>query len=89
MRLIINGQPRDFAALASGSTLDQLVHELQLKGDRVAIEQNGSIVPRSQWQLAILSEADKLELVHFVGGGYDHRDSRPSSAPHPEQPCNL
>lgn len=71
MRLTINGQPREFAALASGSTLEQLIVELQLKGDRVAVEHNGLIVPRSQWQVAVLSEADKLELVHFVGGGLD------------------
>ena len=82
MRLIINGHPRDFAELSAGSTLEQLIAELQLKGDRVAVEQNGEIVPRSQWPSARLSEADKLELVHFVGGGFDRRHG---SAPDFEQ----
>jgi thiamine biosynthesis protein ThiS len=69
MRLIINGQERDFPALAEGASLDELIATLELKGDRVAVEQNGAIVPRTQWSTTLLADADKLEMVHFVGGG--------------------
>jgi thiamine biosynthesis protein ThiS len=46
-----------------------LIAELNLKGDRVAIEHNGNIVPRTEWAKAGLAEGDRLEIVHFVGGG--------------------
>ena len=44
-----NGQSRDFANLTSPVTLAQLVDELQLKGDRIAVEHNGQIVERTRW----------------------------------------
>jgi sulfur carrier protein len=69
MRLIINGQTRDFPALAAGASLAELLAALELKADRVAVEKNGEIVPRNQWAAAQLAEADRLEMVHFVGGG--------------------
>jgi sulfur carrier protein len=40
-----------------------------LKTSLVAVEQNGSIVPRSEFATREVSEGDKLEIVHFVGGG--------------------
>jgi sulfur carrier protein len=40
-----------------------------LKGDRVAVELNGEIVPRAHWVETIVEEGDRLEVVHFVGGG--------------------
>jgi hypothetical protein len=40
-----------------------------LKSDRVAVELNRQIVPRDQWDKTSLSEGDRLEIVHFVGGG--------------------
>jgi thiamine biosynthesis protein ThiS len=66
MKLTINGQPRDFASLA---TLDELLTTLGLKQDRVAIEQNGEIVSRNAWSVTPLADGDRLEIVHFVGGG--------------------
>jgi beta-galactosidase len=66
LSLILNGQPREFAA---GMTLAALVAELGLKADRVAIERNGEIAARSNWAVVELVEGDKIELVHFVGGG--------------------
>ena len=70
LTLIINGQSRDFETLSQPATLEQLVAELGLKGDRVAVEHNGEIVPRALWAGAILSPGDRLEVVHFVGGGF-------------------
>jgi len=40
-----------------------------MKADRVAIELNRGIVPREQWAETSLTEGDRLEIVHFVGGG--------------------
>jgi thiamine biosynthesis protein ThiS len=69
MVLVLNGQSRDFPELAQGAHLQDLVASLGLKGDRVAVEHNGNIVPRSDWPGAALAEGDRLEVVHFVGGG--------------------
>ena len=66
MKLQINGERRDFAAPLSLATL---LDQLGMKTDRVAIELNHSIVPREQWAQTSLSEGDRLEIVHFVGGG--------------------
>ena len=69
MQLIINGQSRDFAALSASATVADLVVALELKGDRVAIEQNGSIVSRGEWAATAVRTGDRFEIVHFVGGG--------------------
>lgn len=65
MRLVINGEERDFGA----ETLDALIEELGMKGDRVAVELNREIVPRGSWSATGLKDGDRLEIVHFVGGG--------------------
>jgi sulfur carrier protein len=67
--LILNGQSRDFASLTPPVTLAQLIAELQLKGDRIAVEHNGQIVERTRWPSTQLTAGDTLEVVHFVGGG--------------------
>jgi sulfur carrier protein len=69
LSLIVNGQARVFETLVEAATLEQLVGELGLKGDRVAVEHNGEIVPRSGWGGTLLNGGDRLEVVHFVGGG--------------------
>jgi thiamine biosynthesis protein ThiS len=69
MYLVLNGQSREFSQLAPGASLQDLIADLGLKGDRVAIEHNGNIVPRTEWAKAGLAEGDRLEVVHFVGGG--------------------
>ncbi len=74
--LTINGQPRCFDTLAPGDTLLQLVAELALKSDRIAIEHNSELAPRTTWQSLALKEADRLEIVHFVGGGSAVRNLR-------------
>jgi sulfur carrier protein len=70
LTLILNGQSRAFETLtAERASLEQLIGELGLKGDRVAVEHNGEIVPRSGWSETLLAGGDRLEVVHFVGGG--------------------
>jgi thiamine biosynthesis protein ThiS len=66
MKLQINGEARDFNPPL---TLAGLVDQLDMKADRVAVELNRSIVPREQWQVTNLADGDRLEIVHFVGGG--------------------
>jgi thiamine biosynthesis protein ThiS len=66
MHLTINGDLKDFE---DGLTLAALVEQLGMRSDRLAIELNGSIVSRAHWADTTLKEADRLEIVHFVGGG--------------------
>jgi sulfur carrier protein len=66
MKLIINGEDRHVNAPLF---LSGLVEHLGMKTDRVAVELNREIVPRDQWPATQLSDGDKLEIVHFVGGG--------------------
>jgi thiazole synthase len=65
MNLTINGEPQVYSA----ETLGALVEQLGMKPDRVAIELNREIVPREQWPQTPLHDGDRLEIVHFVGGG--------------------
>lgn len=69
MQLVINGQPRDLPALAAPVTLRDLLAALGIKEDRVAVEHNGSIVPRLAWPNTPVAEGDRFEIVQFVGGG--------------------
>lgn len=50
-------------------SLPELVVSLSLKAEQVAIELNQRVVRRAQWESTVLQEADKVEIVHFVGGG--------------------
>lgn len=66
MKLHINGAERDFA---SSLSLASLIEQLGMKQDRVAIELNKDIVTRDRWSETMLADGDRLEIVHFVGGG--------------------
>ena len=55
--------------MADQSTLNDLVDELALPPARIAIELNGTVIRRDQWPEIVLNEDDRLEIVHFVGGG--------------------
>src|SRR5690606_31751251 len=65
LNLTVNGESRRSAA----ATIAELVAELGLKPEKVAVEHNGTIAPRSTLAEAKLSDGDVLEIVHFVGGG--------------------
>jgi len=69
MRMHINGEERDFGSTPVPFTLAALVEILGMKADRVAVELNRDIVPRDRWAETHLAEGDRLEVVHFVGGG--------------------
>ncbi len=66
MQLKINGETRE---VSDACTLDELVRELSLAPQRVAIELNKNVVRRNDWAETTLHEGDRLEIVHFVGGG--------------------
>jgi thiamine biosynthesis protein ThiS len=71
MKLLINGEERSFADPVPPArlTLAALVDALDMKSDRVAVELNREIVPRDHWPQTPLKDGDRLEVVHFVGGG--------------------
>jgi thiamine biosynthesis protein ThiS len=64
--LQINGESKE---VADGLTLAALIAQLGSKPDRVAVELNLDIVPRDRWKDTVLRNNDRLEIVHFVGGG--------------------
>ena len=66
MKVFVNGQEREVPA---GSSVADLLAELDLAKRRVAVERNRSIVPRDGYESSRLAEGDRLEIVHFVGGG--------------------
>ena len=66
MRLIINGEAQTFGELADVAAL---VAVLRLDSRKVAVERNLEIVPRSTYAAVCLSDGDRIEIVHFVGGG--------------------
>ena len=66
IHITLNGEPREIpAGLNVASLLDHLV----LRPDRVAIELNGAILPKSQWFSTQVASDDRFEIVHLVGGG--------------------
>lgn len=62
----LNGREQE---VPEGLTLVALVEWLKLPRDRVAVERNLEIVPRSRWTETPIQAGDRLEVVHFVGGG--------------------
>ena len=62
----LNGELRE---VPEGLTLAALLEWLGLPRDRVAVERNLEIVPRSGWDLTPIQPGDRLEVVHLVGGG--------------------
>jgi sulfur carrier protein len=70
LTLVVNGEERAFGNLAP-VTLADVIAEMNLKGDRVAVEHNGTIIQRASWSDTFVGSGDRLEVVHFVGGGTD------------------
>lgn len=70
VKLHVNGEECDFESQQPPFTLAALVEILGMKADRVAVELNRDIVPRDRWSNTTLKDGDRLEVVHFVGGGW-------------------
>jgi sulfur carrier protein len=62
----LNGETR---VVETTTDLAKLVDELALPSKRIAVELNGSVVRRADWHETPVSDGDKIEVVHFVGGG--------------------
>ena len=65
MRIQVNGDTREVTA----RTILELVEALGLDVRKVAVERNLEIVPRSAYGATALSDGDRIEIVHFIGGG--------------------
>ena len=52
-----------------GTNLNGLLNELKIKKNKVAVEVNGEIIEKNKYPNLILNENDKVEMVHFIGGG--------------------
>ena len=66
IEIVVNGESRTVPA---GLTLAGLLHHLALDPRKVAIERNLEIVPRSAYDAIAITAGDRIEIVHFVGGG--------------------
>lgn len=71
MKLTINGKERNLPELDTDPALTRLIALLEMKPDQIAVERNGDIVRRSNWERVMVGDGDKLEIVQFVGGGFD------------------
>jgi len=61
----VNGEMLDM----NGRTVTELLAEMNISGQRVAVELNEDIVPKSKYGETVLSDGDSVEVVRFVGGG--------------------
>jgi thiamine biosynthesis protein ThiS len=66
MTVVLNGEER---RCSEGWTLADLVTDLELRGRRIAVEMNRTIIPRDEYATHSLQPGDEIEIVHFVGGG--------------------
>ena len=66
MRLLVNGEERN---VETSTTVKQLLALLGLADTLVAVERNEEVVPRAQHESTKLCDGDRVEVVHFVGGG--------------------
>jgi len=67
LRVYVNGESRE---VQGNPSLAELITELDLPAARIAVEVNREVVRRSEWGSRMLQEEDKIEIVHFVGGGF-------------------
>jgi sulfur carrier protein len=66
VNLTVNGEPRAFSDVPDVAAL---VSALGLDARKVAVERNLEIVPRSAYGMTRLADGDRIEIVHFIGGG--------------------
>ena len=68
--IIVNGKQTQ---VSTAWTVDDLIQDLELSGRQVAVEVNGQIISRDRWSDQALSSGDRIEIVHFVGGGEEEK----------------
>jgi len=65
-KIQLNGDPYEINAQTN---LNELLNKLKIEKNKVAIEVNGEIVQRDKYENLLLNKDDKVEIVHFIGGG--------------------
>ena len=65
-KIQLNG---DTFEIIDGTNLNQLLNKLKIEKNKVAIEVNGEIIEKKKYPNLILNKNDKVEIVHFIGGG--------------------
>jgi sulfur carrier protein len=66
VKILLNG---DFVETTEGTTVESLLRQLDISRERVAVELNADILPKADYEKQLLCDGDKIEIVHFVGGG--------------------
>jgi thiamine biosynthesis protein ThiS len=66
LTVVVNGERKE---ITDGSSVADFIAGAGLKAERLAIEVNRSIIRRADWPSTVLTEGDRIEVVHFVGGG--------------------
>lgn len=66
MKVLLNGKEIE---VADGITIAGLIEQKTLNADTIVVEHNLAIIRKEEWSGVVLSPADKLEIVAFVGGG--------------------
>jgi thiamine biosynthesis protein ThiS len=66
MKILINGERKEIPAEIN---LSKLLESLNLPNERIAVELNKEVVRKKDWENILIKDADKIEIVHFVGGG--------------------
>ena len=69
LALVLNGEQRTISRCGNVTSLEELLASLCVRREMVAIALNEDIVPRSQWNKTLVQSGDRVEIVHFVGGG--------------------
>ena len=65
-KIQLNGNPYE---INTETNLNQLLNKLKIQKTKVAIEVNGAIVEKNKYPKVVLNKDDKVEIVHFIGGG--------------------
>ena len=66
MKVFINGETKE---IAEEINLNELLVNFSLPQERIAVELNKEVVRKKDWETVLVKDADKIEIVHFVGGG--------------------
>lgn len=66
MKIILNGEETE---IDNGFSVKNLLEKFALEPKKIAVEKNLEIVPRSQFDSSLINEGDRIEIIHFIGGG--------------------
>jgi len=65
-KIQLNGDPYE---INNGTNLNELLNKLKIQKNKVAVEVNGVIIEKNKYLKLVLNKDDKVEIVHFIGGG--------------------